>query len=582
MNQLIKFGKYFIFIAAFIFISLLFKPWELFYEVGVYKNLFKSMIYDGDFNIVNQVEPAHLWLVTKTYFFPINHPEIQSPFLIVPFLVEWISHAVSGSLFYDDFEFQLASLGLNLAAIISFYWFLKKICEELKIKLAEYDFPVIILGTPLFYFSVLQSTVLEVFALPFTAYLILNVIRMKKTNFNFSFFLSGCCAGILFISKITYLPAVIAFALVALLNLKKGLPLRKLALFVFAGLLFVVPHYFNRVSITGQTRFLYRPLGMMIANGWDFSAKNIFTNLGQGYLYYGGLFFSAPLYLVGIVGLYVLCKKLLSEKFINKFEFTLVFLWIAAVLFHQVPLPGYVTEDHLQGRIHMCLLPILILGMAYLKNHVFANYKKAIYSLSAFFVGWNFLIIFCYMCVAKVNPYLFHTKIFNETELISRGFEMYRLELHYNYLKMAPFYKEILIFSMLSAVFYFLVQHLKKQALTMASAVVLAAGFFIVMAVSNAFCSEPNIETMKEEKIYDKIVIGNGPDIYFLDYIVDYFNRMKAKNDPELQAKVRLMTHKVYVMIPSELLKSTPAFDKVLKDESLDFTAYLNDRVNNK
>ena len=78
----------------------------------------------------------------------------------------------------------------------------------------------------------------------------------------------------------------------------------------------------------------------------------------------------------------------------------------------------------------------------------------------------------------------------------------------------------------------------------MSSQLILAGFVYVIMALSNAYNAAPNIEKMSKNKVFDNLVVGDGPEIYFYDYMMDYFNRVNALGDPEISDKVRRMIHK--------------------------------------
>lgn len=77
---------------------------------------------------------------------------------------------------------------------------------------------------------------------------------------------------------------------------------------------------------------------------------------------------------------------------------------------------------------------------------------------------------------------------------------------------------------------------------------------------------------MKAQGIFDGKVVGNGPEIYAIDYILDFAKAASSRNNPAVNEKIKKILDEYYQKVEKQVLISSPALDKAIKERSADFS----------
>ncbi len=172
-------GNCFLLISLVLFVGHVFNPGWIFTEWTFYAQFFRSMLQDFDFNIINQVETYQAWLVTKNYFHPSIHPESQTGLMFPLYIFEYITSLIVQSKGIYQLQFVMTGFLMNIFSVFTGFYFNKKSADLLKINLSKFKMVIFFIGSPLFFFSMLQATIVEIAAFPLLSYLVYLCISCK-------------------------------------------------------------------------------------------------------------------------------------------------------------------------------------------------------------------------------------------------------------------------------------------------------------------------------------------------------------------------------------------------------------------
>lgn len=563
------FLKLFTFLLFFTVIALMLKPTSLFYEWDIYIHYFRSILSDGDFNIINQVPEEMRWLVTKKFFHPDHHPESQVAAMLPFYFFEYCSRLLTKTTYSESFVFQLTTIAINCFSLLLGTFFIKKSANELMIKAKNLDFLLFYIGSPVLYFSLLQTTVIEIVAFPLLSYLLLICIRLKKQIPLTSPFTVGIVSAFLVITKATFWPICL---FVFILCAKVGYKQKKYLHLVFLVLSFLpifLADIVNRTVKYGSFTSSIPPIALFN----DFSFENIFNNLSGGFFAKGGLFFANPMYLIATAGLLFLFKNLYDKKILNWLDVCALLSWCILVFFNHIFLIGYIVEDHLPGRIHLAIAPLLILGIIYFRNAPTMRYASKYWYL--FLTGcslWHIIITFNYIIVEFTSFYIYSINTFPSRELFIAGFETYTRVLVSNFSEILKYRLQIATFVFLIALFATGLMRLKNLNNVLKLFTASCALIYISMIVLNLVLHSGNIEKLKQQNFYSNSAIGDGKEIFHIDYVLDFVKTIKSRNNPKINEKIKLMTQDYYSKVKKQVIKSTPELDAAIATNSLDFS----------
>lgn len=561
---------------------LLLKPWELFYEDQIYILHLKSIISDGDFNIINQVARTDVWLANDQYFFPTFHSEIQSAFLYPLLLLESITNYIVPIADPEGiFHYSLTAILLNIISIGVFIKLLIESAKLININVNKMALGTLVLATPILYFGILQATVIEVFSLPLMMYLIFYILQIKAKQKTESFVLLMAVVGIVVTTKVTLWPVGLgAFFYGGLNELKE----KKIKTLIGGVVLFLLVASLGEINnyIKNGVAFDSPYLNSTLAFAFDKSFQNVFSNIIIGTLSVRGIFYFVPMYFISIIGLFLLCKNLLKTNFFNIIEVILIFSYLALLFFNHIFMLNYIVEDHLPGRIHLPSLAIISLGFLYLYQHIFQDKKPTKIILCAALIIWNVYLTSKYMFISQINAYLFSTESFHALELIKEGFEKYLSQVKINLIHMQYYWVQIIIYCFVVGTLYDVVKKFKNLK-------TIAATYFFASVVSYSYMtylnfnhSAENIKKLKSREFFNNIVIGKGGEIMLFEYITDYLVKISYSNDAELLKKVDIIKDKYFEKVKKQVLVSTQAFDKVILERKIDFGVQVNKNLKSK
>ena len=560
---------------AFVVFALVAKPGTLFYEEKVYIHYLSSIISDFDFNIINQVPRPMAWLVTNTYFHPDPHTESQSALFFPFYLLELVTKTLSFtkvSPLAHEFQFALTSLATNLFSLFLGFYFLFEICKKIDIKAKATDFVVFTLGTAFFYFSFLQTSVLEVTAFPLLAYLLLVYFNLRDKQNPHSPAVVGLVCGFLFIAKVTFWPACLSIACLFSLNLFKKRQWPNLAYFLSAFSAVLFASTVNKFIKYGY----FFPPAPPLSHFFTFSTENLGRNLLFGFFPEGGLFYANPLYFVSIVGWIMLLANLFTQKKISFFFLASSAIWFSLIFLGNLGMIGYIVEDHLPGRIHLAFLPWLAIGLVYLRNIFSEKFHLGLRYFSYVCVAWHLVITASYVVLIQGSSFVYSTNMLPKWEVFADLWPRYFVRISENASGIAAHFPQIVLFAGLLSLIFYSVFNSSHRGKILRIFVFCCALIFVSMTGLNLFFHSKNIQIMKEQGRFNEVAIGNGPEIYYLELVLQYITTAKTRCNPAICEKLDSGLKNYYTAVATQIVKSTKELDHAIETNSASFSYWVS------
>ncbi|WP_372653471.1 hypothetical protein [Halobacteriovorax sp.] len=529
-----------------------------FFEDGLYIAKAKSIIQDFDYNVINQVDSTFQWLVTKEYFHPTQHTEVQTPALVILRYLEKI-------LFNTSFEeeFLLGSLALSLFCLYYGFLYCGRILKHFGEENFSYSFALFFSSTVFMYFSIFYLNVSEIFSFPLTAYLLSIVLLKKKVVTVGEALCFSICSAVLLISKsIYFLPFILSTYYILFKNKEN----KTTAIFIMVTALMSVTYYINMLDQFGGVELL----GGAAETFLDFSFSNFFRTFIFGGFSLGGLFSSNPSYLPALVFALVFIYKLYKKNY-DRFILLLLLLWLAAGFSQTVFIIGDVVNDQFPGRLILTVLPLLLIGFYYFYKGITNRWIKVLLSIS--FIGIHLFSLINYLAISKIGHYQYATqrvvRSYLEFERIIDS-ALFNIEIaNYNF-------SYIAIWSFI----IFLLFKISKKKLFFSFNIGTASLLLLFCFLSYSKSEINTTEYFERNKgLKESVVIGNSGEVYFYNYINDSLEfRMRETDDTTLRSEIIVRRKKYYDIIKKNLLKSTPEFDDILDNYIFYYGYYKEDK----
>lgn len=554
-------GMALFFLFSITFLILMVEP---FYEDGVYLGYFRSILEDGDLNLINQLPSSMTWMALENGYHPNTHSIIQTPsFFLFWGFERWLQPLFSRT---SDFNFFLLSFFHHMSSLGVGFFCCQKIAKKFQLEIGVKEIVALLFGSALFYFGLQKYNVIEIYAFPLASYLFYQTMSDSISSRGF---ITGVFAGILCCIKLTFWPLV-------LLVFIKFLKERKLTMFSFLfGCLVVI--LLNNISMKARFggTFDYTLFSSALM---ELSFEDILASLIQGQFFPGGVFFSSPLFFLCLIGIISFIRHMKRERKLDLISLLLMGSWLFISFFQTVPLIGYLLDDHLVGRHHLSSLPLLVLGLAFLKKRIEPSHKWL----------WSSLLIIC-SCVFFFN-YLHYIG------LESLGHHFYE---KYKFLNKIQFLEFIGLFKKSWAINWAVIKHnwhyilfcclffgyalnliIQKnkvdQLMQLKGAIwPLLFALIIILDLNNG---QKKIISYKDKNLYqDKVIVRAGA-ICALDYLLDRANAVKMSGEETAIKKVDLAVLRLFEMVSNQVVRSTPSFDQAMKsvDSNISFLKHKN------
>lgn len=531
----------------------------MFYEDGIYRAHLLSIIQDFDLNIINQLPQRMAWIVTPSYFFPTGHSEIQVSGLYILNLIERLSTRIYASTLPSVF---LSSILMNFFSIWITHVLLSKIVKVLGITVGKFDYIFLIIASPLFYFSFLTTTVLDVTILPLITFLILFSVSPKKSNT-----LAAVLAmGMLTITKHYAIVVVVAFSPIIIKEIRKKSVTQQLA---HLGLYLALPiaaltNYFLKFGLTTS-----------IESGTyaliDFSMGHIAEKIIYGYFGDRGLFTLQPILLFGFVSCLMYLWHLHRKNKISSLLVLLIGLWLVTGVGSLFFFRGDFYEDHIPGRSALLIYPLVFIGILWVKNFYLLKYKKIFQTLAIALIIYNILITFGFNFVeASGGHYAYANQLLPKSvdslvpylNIISWNFSLFKQS-----------FGCVIVFVSITTVLHAITCkkfNMRKifWSLTICSAT------YITFTIMNFHFSDKNTQNLKGDNFFSDKVIGKGPEIYIFDYILDRVQVILHREGSRKKDEVNKFMDPYFKAVEKQIIQSQPWLDECIRQRNISCTFF--------
>ncbi|MCP4913256.1 MAG: hypothetical protein GY909_09055 [Oligoflexia bacterium] len=525
MSKELSLKKFFILFFVFLFLFMRADNDFGHVESGIYFDYTKSIVEDGDFNIVDQFfTHEQNKYVTKNYYYPDFHSHGS--------VIYW-NYLYSFGLFVNKF-LKLEGEQLNTLLHVSlsfssvFFFLMGMLLLPKTIALFGFEFrkfwyfllPII---TPLYFYTVMEPGNGSIVAFPLVQILIHLYIWCLKDFTYRNMALYGGFLALSFISKVdAVFYGVLPFhAYFYFLRERKLLEITsKIAVFLLA--FFLV----NSLQILND----YIKYGLFSYGYIDtvFSDYNLFWEVL--FSPYHGIIYYSPLYLISVLGFLYLIKKHFDGNFIEFKEknFLLIFLGIVLLIKLYIFAGSYSHGSGVfGGRQFMSEIPTFFMCALILINKIKSRWQENL--LYVFLFIWSLIVFFSYRDMsldsANFTPWDVNSKYYFLNIVNRLGEFLYFIkELFFGFsevgLKLKIFFLYPLGFSVIFALLKY--RNLKKYAFAF---LVFFGGTYTLQTSYNYYYGKKNVLLKRESGFYDNALVGNGVAMYF------YYENMGSLNE---------------------------------------------------
>jgi hypothetical protein len=529
-----------------------------FYENGAFVYYARSIIYDGDLNIFNQVSQQMQWLVTSQMYHPDFHAIGLTPILTVGYFLAWI---VSGLESSRDWMFYVVTACLNVITVYFSVNSLRRLAKIYNFESTNWCWLAAMISPAFLIFALTKSTVLDVMLIPLLTESII-ALRSFKHDDNFKIDIPLYWIIMLTLKSSSYHLVLIT---IFLWILEKG-TVKSRSLWI----MFVTCHLgFLPELIFDHYRYgeLILPRGALIhLFNWDLS--HVLKKMITGYFFPGGMFFTNPNYLLGVIVFVLALIKIHTP--LSRLKTITMFIIIGLVgfnLFQFLPLPGRSLEVHIPGRIALPLMPFFVIGFSILDKSLSFRTKFIILTLQIF---WALYIWAGYISQDVIDSHSWITQSIKDFDKFYHDFVAYvGLAVSNPNLKMVKL--ETLVFS--SIICSFLIYWCKKTSIqkTLKYLSVLSLAGLVLILVFDRLNHKENIRLMTDNGEFQNVVVGSGREIFFFDYFTDSILEVSKTISEQEKEQLPSRVDKYYSLVEKQVIKSNSDFDKILKSRNVNF-----------
>jgi hypothetical protein len=567
MNSVINKKSIYLFGSIFtcFFLILAFSLNSDFEEHHIYKNYAKSMVLDLDYNILNQVDKGFGWLLTKNYVHPSQHSVIQTPSLL---FLELINTKLS-SLFPTNSvkEFVVSGILLNVFSLVFGFIFCRKTLKLLNLGITNLQCIFLVFSTAILYYSFFSLTVIEIFAFPLSSFVLYQIFQLTEGDREqFRPVIMGLASGLLLVSKVSY---VFLFILSLYVIIFSDLKEKKsnIIKYIIALMSILIPSICNDFVQYGEVVFLSSSFSSIML---DISVYNFINTLIYGYFGVGGLVYVNPIHLPAFFSflIYFIREVFIQKKFV--FRNLVLILWLGMGFFQTIFLPAFIVSDHYIGRLVLTCLPPIVLGFGIFISY-FRNKKFLLSIIGIVLIIWQFFALFNFLTFYKKSHFAYASKKIanNIDEFVKTFLEHFSLSID----TLMDNYFYIVIVAIVSTFVVLAIRKCEDLDTFFGKYVMIISIFLAVFSLLNFLNSKNN--SLKyfsvNENRFDR-VIGNHASIYIFIYVMDGLKTLSINNqDVRMKKIINRKRKNYYDSLKGKTLKSTPEFDKALRDYDFDF-----------
>lgn len=494
-------------------------------ESGIYFDYTKSIVQDGDFNIVNQFfSEDQKKYVTKNYYYPDFHSHGS--------VIYW-NYLYSFGLFVNKFlnlsGEQLNTLlhvSLSFSSVFFFLlgmFLLPKTLKLFDFEMKSYWFFLLPMITPLYFYTVMEPGNGSIVAFPLVQILI-HIYFWCLKDFSYrNMALYGGFLALSFISKVdAVFYGVLPFhAYFYFLREKKFFDItKKMVVFLLSFFIINSLQLFNDYIKYGL--FAYGYIDTV------FSDYNLFWEVL--FSPYHGIVYYSPLYLISIVGFLYLVKKHFDGNFIEfqSKNFLLIFLSIVLLIKLYIFAGSYSHGSGVfGGRQFMSEIPTFFMCSLLILNKI--RSRLALNSIYIVLFIWSLIVFFSYRDMsldsANFTPWNVDSKyyILNISNRLGE-FYHFLIELFFGFSETVLKLKALLIYPIIFSLLIALskAKYFKRYVIAF---FVFFSTTYLLQTVYNYHFGKKNVALKKASGFYDNALVGNGVAMYF------YYENMGSLNE---------------------------------------------------
>lgn len=533
---------FFVTLLVYIFTicSFSFFPHLSFYESELYFNYAKSIAYEGDLNILNNVGPDFAWLASPSFNMPNMHdhgaPVIWSPFILLarklfPDAKNFIMKISQDGIFDRDHAVVHC---LHLLFAIGIIYLIRHLLSVFfAIKKNRTDLFLILFSTALVNFTLFQPGSADLTLLLYALIQIYTLLdwrrSAKETPLAFYLF-QGIILSFGAVIKLTYilwLLPIFIFYLEKYVKEGNKISPKKHALNLFS---FAIGYFLIRSMLETNNFIKFGFFNLFQGYAYAFRWEYFFSPVRHGRNFFGpaGLFIVSPVtLLVHLFAAFLIFKFIIKKINLTENQKILLVLLIPILAKHLINLcaifdfcKGFGARQYLSDSF------TIVLGVAVLREYVQSLRRISLYAFDA-----AIILCTCYSLVLFVwsikadTMYLSPFNVYYFTDL--RFALKYLINLTTSFLtaKESVWSNLVqgswlfwIIFSILTIINFISLFRTRINYFTVSlgSALILTV-LYSVVTVSNVTLNPKNSQMMRSQDRFKSTVIGQGPDIYLYD-----------------------------------------------------------------
>lgn len=529
-----------------------------FYENGVYVYYARSIIYDGDLNIFDQVSQQMKWLATSQMYHPDFHAIGLTPILTVGYFLAWL---VSGLESSRDWMFYVVTACMNIITVYFTYVSLRRLSKLHNAESTNWCILAAMISPAFILFALTKSTVLDVMLIPLMSESIIALINFKpKDKFKLDIPLYWICMLSLKSSSYHLILAAMFFWILQSGTIRSnGL----WAMYLIAHLGFIPELVFDYYR---YGEFMLPRGALVHLFNWDIS--HILNKVVAAYFLPGGMFFTNPNYFFGMVVFFgFIFKNYKTLTTLKVFSGLAIVSLVSFNFFQFLPLPGRSLEIHLPGRLALPLMPFFVIGFCYLDQFLTRPKKYIFLSIQ---ILWSIYYWAGFISQDVIDSHSWITNSLKGFTQYYADFARY-LELAVNNQNFKLVHFETLIFS--SVICSYLIYLSKNMGIQKTLKFLSAASLIglVIILVIDRQNYKNNIQTMINNGVFTDVVVGNGREIYFFDYYTDSILEVSKTISEREKKRLPERIENYYLLVEKQLIKSNPHFDNILKNRNVNF-----------
>jgi hypothetical protein len=553
-----------------------------YYEQGTYVAYLKSILSDGDFNIINNIDKNYVWVASKTLNLPDMHDHgvvlLWSPFEL---LANILNKLGVDKIYYSKTSMSISSLAIFLSGIVTFFFGMINLFRLFKLSnkpalnnFLFWFFPII---TPAFWYLLKDFSAADNAVFFYTSIMLYIGNNKEFSNNKFFYFLWGTLLALGRVTKISFIFMTLYFLWIVFYRLNGSRhKLKRWIEFFLGGLIVCLLHFVNTVL-----QFGYGSLttGYSVWSS-NFEITSLFLNLKKYLFGYFGLFHTSPWLLLSFVIYFVVLLNLSkSKKWFEFFSLISCGFGIMAKFFYEAFGIQMDTETEFGFRRYTLDVPIFLwtlimfLDFDYIKNKI----NAFVFGLIFFLISvWSFVYFFWFYDISDNYYSAFGVYHFWES---GNPFQEFILLLNTfrHWPSVIEIVKGVTVIFIFISISYILLSKI-KNILSVVSTMLIV---YFVFTGLNYFNNELNVSALKRDGFFDKIVISNSEQVFLYDDVVSEYFRSIAiakftKNRKMFDDNVKLLRNYILKM-PLNLIYDPIGFKETIIKSQLRNSSWAAD-----